>query len=350
MRTMSEIEKSKSLSDRKSDHIELTKRSQVLSSELNCLFDYEPLLSGFPSDDYKLKEVKIGSKTLKAPIWISSMTGGTGESAHVNRNLAKICCEFGLGMGLGSCRSLLESDEYFNDFALRKLLGDSCPFYANIGIAQVSKMLENGDFFKFIELCKKLEVDGFFIHINPLQEWYQPEGDRWKRSPLEMIDEVLEYTYRDNLALCVKEVGQGMGPRSLEQLLVRPVASIEFAAFGGTNFSYLEALRAEDKRINFDQSMCFVGHSASEMLICANRLITNLGQKVRCDSLIISGGIKSYLQGHSLIEASKLPAAYGMAGGFLEVARKGESETRDFVQGQIDGLKMANHFLRVRKE
>jgi isopentenyl-diphosphate delta-isomerase len=347
---MSENENQQTLSDRKSDHIDLTQRSQVLASELNRSFDYEPLLAGFPSKDCKLKEVTIGSKTLKTPLWISSMTGGTGASAHVNRNLAKVCQEFGLGMGLGSCRSLLESDEYFKDFALRKILGDSCPFYANIGIAQVAKMLDAGNFSDFIDLCHKLEVDGLFIHINPLQEWYQPEGDRWERSPLDMIDEVLNFTQKAQLSLCVKEVGQGMGPKSLEQLLIRPLASIEFAAFGGTNFSYLEALRAENSRVNLDLGLCFVGHSAGEMLTSANRLITNLGHKVRCESLIISGGIRSYLQGHSLIESSLLPAAYGMAGAFLEVARKGESETRDFVQEQVDGLKMAGQFLRVRKE
>ena len=45
--------------------------------------------------------------------------GGTEKAGVINRNLARLANEFGLGMGLGSCRNLLYSDEYLADFALR---------------------------------------------------------------------------------------------------------------------------------------------------------------------------------------------------------------------------------------
>jgi isopentenyl-diphosphate delta-isomerase len=270
------------------------------------------------------------------------MTGGTGPARSVNQNLAKICSEFGLGMGLGSCRILLESDEFYDDFDLRKVIGDDLPFFANIGIAQISELLASDkDFARWLDLCQKLKVDGFFIHLNPLQEWHQPEGDRWYRSPLEMIQEVVEKASKVSLTVGVKEVGQGMGPRSIEALLKLPLAVLEFSAYGGTNFSYLEQLRAEKE----ESPLSFVGHSALEMLDCANYVIAQKPQDIACKSVIVSGGIRSSLEGFYLTQKSILPAAYGMASPFLHTATEGEQAVRDFVQKQIRELQMAQSFL-----
>lgn len=345
---MSEQSKNQGLSDRKEDHLNLTDRSQLSAKLINQYFDYEPLLTGFPEEDRELSSVTIAGKKMKAPIWISSMTGGTGKARHVNQNLAKVCREFGLGMGLGSCRPLLDSDEYFNDFALRSVLGDDCPFFANIGIAQVDQLLSSNKFSKFINCCQRLEVDGFFIHLNPLQEWHQAEGDRWYRSPIEMINEVMEQISSTGLKLGVKEVGQGMGPRSLEVLLKLPLACLEFAAFGGTNFSYLEQLRGDSERCENDDQLCFVGHNIHEMLACTNRLMSSKPSEVRLETLIISGGVRSYLEGHYFTELSNIPAVYGMASPFLTMARLGEEQTRNFVREQIEGLKMAKQFLHIK--
>ena len=71
------------------------------------------------------------------------MTGGTALAKTINTNLARACNEFGMGMGLGSCRMLLENEAHFADFDMRDIIGDDLPFYANIGIAQLEQMLEN---------------------------------------------------------------------------------------------------------------------------------------------------------------------------------------------------------------
>lgn len=334
------------LSKRKQDHIDLTSRSQTSVANNNSVidrFDYEPLLSGFPTELSPIKAPIIAGKTLKAPLWVSSMTGGTGPARDINLNLAKICGEFGLGMGLGSCRPLLESDEFFNDFALRPIIGERAPLFANIGVAQVQELMANSTFHNFIDLCQRLQVDGFFIHVNPLQEWHQRNGDRWTISPLDLIDEVLNLIDKTDLVLGVKEVGQGMGPRSLEALLLRPLEVVEFAAFGGTNFSYLEQLRDEKE----PSPLSFVGHSAEEMLDFANSVVAQKGKNIRCQSLIISGGVRSSLEGHYYMTKSLLPAAYGMASPFLQAASKGEQFLRDFVQTQVEELRMATAFLHI---
>lgn len=65
-----------------------------------------------------------------------------GNPAFINAHLARACKDFGMGMGLGSCRALLYSDEYMKDFDIRHLIGDDQPLFANLGIAQVELLLE----------------------------------------------------------------------------------------------------------------------------------------------------------------------------------------------------------------
>ncbi|MCF8058523.1 MAG: hypothetical protein K9K67_04450 [Bacteriovoracaceae bacterium] len=338
---------------RKSHHLDFAKSAQTSEASLNELFDYEPMLSGFPTDDFCFAPLTLGKKTLKAPLWISSMTGGTSAAGPINKNLAKAAGEFGLGLGLGSCRPLLQGDEYFDDFNLRPLIGDGVLF-ANFGVAQLEQELLKDQAKHLLEVCKRLEVDGLFIHVNPLQEWFQDEGDRWFRSPQEIIKEFTEITAiaMPQLILGIKEVGQGMGAKSLRALLDLPITVIEFAAFGGTNFSLLETLR--DKKtnnsndLNKPNELCYVGHTALEMVRIVNNFIDDKSVKTGDKLFIVSGGIRSFLQGYYLTETLKAPACYGMAKPFLEASQGSYEELAQFVQKELDSLKMAHTFLRPR--
>ena len=86
------------MTDRKKDHIELAFRSQVSKIEKDNRFVYEPILSAHPK---QLEPVDFLGKKMNAPIWISSMTGGTSMAKKINYNLATLAGEFGLGMGWG---------------------------------------------------------------------------------------------------------------------------------------------------------------------------------------------------------------------------------------------------------
>lgn len=87
------------------------------------------------------------------------MTGGTAIAGIINKNLAKACGEFGLGMGLGSCRQLLYKDDHIKDFAVRKYIGDQ-PLYANLGIAQLEVLLQEKQLYKVTEMLKSLKPTG----------------------------------------------------------------------------------------------------------------------------------------------------------------------------------------------
>ena len=167
---------------RKQDHINLSFQAQVDAIALDKRFFYEPMLAPHPAPDMDLG-LDFLRKRMDAPIWVSSMTGGAKFAKVINQNLAKAVNEFGLGMGLGSCRNLLYDDKHFADFDVRHSIGDRL-LYANLGIAQIEHELATGSLQKVEELLKKLQVDGLIIHVNPLQEWIQPEGDKITQAPL----------------------------------------------------------------------------------------------------------------------------------------------------------------------
>ncbi len=329
-------------SQRKSDHINLALHSQTLVNELDRRFYYEPMVAGFPSEP--LNSIPFAGKQIKVPIWVSSMTGGHLMSGKINRNLAMACKEFGMGMGLGSCRMLLSEETYFADFDVRSILGDENPLFANLGIAQIEQMVERNETDKLRRLVASLKADGLIVHVNPLQEWVQPEGNTVHYPPSETIEKLLE---KIDFKLIVKEVGQGFGPKSIQKLLKLPLTAIEFGAFGGTNFAKVEIQRSSDIKQELHRPFVNIGVSAEEMIDLINDMVLN-GNKFACNQLIISGGIHNYLDGYYLTQKSLLPSIYAQASAFLKYSQGEYSVLQKFVSTQIEGFKMAQNYLTLR--
>ena len=330
---------------RKRDHIDLAFRSQVVRHELDHRFHYEPLLAAHPAPG-SLPPLSFLNKNLRAPIWVSSMTGGTEWARTINHNLARACKDFGMGMGLGSCRSLLFSDDTLPDFNVRPLIGHDLPLYANLGIAQLEQLIEKGELWRVRQLLDKLQADGLIIHVNPFQEWMQPEGDRFQLSPLETIVAFLDQL--KDVPVVVKEVGQGMGPESLKALFQLPLQAVDFAAGGGTNFAKLELLRSDAARQEIYTQLAHTGHTAEEMVGFTNDIAAELGDAIRCRQVIISGGVQGFLDGYYLIRKLRLNAVYGQASGFLKHARGTYEELYAYVEAQVRGLELAAAYLRVK--
>ena len=327
---------------RKRDHIDLAFKSQI--HDLDSRFYYEPLFSAHPERG-SLKPFSFLNKTFKVPLWVSSMTGGTEKARIINQNLARACRNFGFGMGLGSCRQLLYSDEYFKDFNIRPIIGEGQALFANLGIAQLEVLIDKNEVYLIEKLLEKLKADGLIIHINPLQEWLQPEGDRYKRPPLETIETILNVL---NYPIIVKEVGQGFGYESLKTLLQLPLAAIDFAAAGGTSFSKLELMRGGNEKQELYNPIAHIGHTATEMVDFTNTLVEELGEKMKCRQIIVSGGIQNFLDGFYCIKKLKLPAIYGQASAFLKHAQGDYKDLHHYIEAQIQGLELAEAFFKIR--
>lgn len=323
MKSHQNVPLSEELAERKGAHIELAHRAQTSTTSVDGRFDYEPMFFTHPTPTDLWATTFLGH-ALNYPLWISSMTGGTDFAKKINQNLARLCGEYKLGMGLGSCRSLLHGSERLDEFAVRPFMKDQ-PLFANLGLAQVEELVLQTKEALIHEMVKKLDANGLIIHINPLQEWFQPEGDRYQISPLMTLTRFLE---KSSYPVLVKEVGQGMGPRSLKALLELPLAGIELGAFGGTNFTLLESMRAKESENK--KPFIHVGHTALEMIEMLNEL------PVQKKEFIISGGIKNVLDGYELQTKLKAPSVIGMAQAFLNPAIEG-----------FDALE--KHFLSLRE-
>lgn len=332
------------MQNRKKDHINQAFHARVEKAEADQRFNYEPLLAPHPVG--KPTSFSFAGKTMRLPLWISSMTGGTSQAGIINRNLAQACKEFGLGMGLGSCRILLEDERHIEDFDLRPIMGEEAPFYANLGIAQLEHLIEEKAVDKVSKLVDRLQADGIIIHINPLQEAFQPEGDVFKRPPLDTLQEFLETT---RTRVIVKEVGQGIGPESIKRLLHLPIEAIEFGALGGTNFTLLELLRSEDKELSAFEAFGKIGHTAEEMTHMINKVVSKTNMHI-CNQVIISGGITHILDGYYLQQICKLPSVIGMGSALLKVASGKYEELQSYLQQVEKSYQLATSYLRVRKE
>jgi isopentenyl-diphosphate delta-isomerase len=331
-------------SDRKLEHIKLALDSQTKLTEQDLRFNYEPMLAAHPENSDL--SISFLGKTMRNPIWVSSMTGGTGVAQTINRNIARACREFGMGMGLGSCRKLLFDKTHWDDFNFRDEIGNEQPFWANLGIAQIEELLASKNIQAVGDLVGELRADGLIVHVNPLQEWFQPEGNRLKQSPLQTILQLLDQV---QLKVIVKEVGQGFGPESLRQLLALPIEAIEFGAYGGTNFAKLEMLRDDPQKLEASLPFAFVGQSANQMVNSVNQILKE-NPNPACRQLIISGGIQNALDGYYLTSKSQLPAVFGMASAVLKHASVSYESLATFLENQIQALHLANAFLKINPD
>jgi len=336
------VEADNQASLRKNDHIELAFKSAVTAEKVDNRFYYEPILSAHPDKESTLDH-EIAGRHMSYPLWVSSMTGGTEKASTINHNLAKVCGEFGLGMGLGSCRQLLYEDKRLSEFDLRQYMVDQ-PLFINLGIAQIEELLAQGEEDRINILLTKLQADGLIIHVNPMQEWLQPEGDRYQQSALETIIQLLD---KVDYPVIVKEVGQGFGLKSLEELLKLPIEAIDLAGFGGTNFSMLELIRSDVVRHDSFKNVCQIGHTCEEMVNMINQLKSYNKINIQAKRIIISGGVKGFLDGYYLMQKCQMPSIYAQASGFLRYALDIDA-LRQYVTNQIEGLKMANAFLKIK--
>lgn len=218
---------------------------------------------------------------LRAPLLISSMTGGAQRSAAINRHLAEAAQELGIAMGVGSQRVGLRSG---NDQGLtRELrrLAPDIPLLGNIGAAQ---LLERDGQELARRAVETLQANALIIHLNPLQEAVQAEGDRDWRGVLDAIGLTVQSI---GVPVIVKEVGAGISASVAMALADVGVCVIDVAGSGGTSWAAVEAERASSAA-DHEVAMAFAdwGITTSASLVSVREALPGM-------TLIASGGIRN---------------------------------------------------------
>jgi isopentenyl-diphosphate Delta-isomerase len=178
------------------------------------------------------------NRPLSAPFLVSSMTGGAERARDINHNLAIACEAIGIAFAVGSQRVALETDSDWGINSELRRLAPSIPILANIGAAQLNTGYGVDQARRAVEM---VEADALIIHLNPLQEAVQPEGDRnWcgLTEKIGMLNEAL------HVPLIVKEVGSSISPTIARRLVSLGIDIVDVAGAGGTSWAAVEAQRA----------------------------------------------------------------------------------------------------------
>jgi len=224
---------------RKLEHLQVCLNEDVRSTASTGLGSYRLLHEALP--DMALDEVDTTTTflghTLRAPVLISSMTGGTPIAQQVNRRLARAAQEHGLAMGLGSQRVGIEDPTLMETFRVRDLAPDILLF-ANLGAVQLNAGYGLDECRRAVE---SVGADGLILHLNALQEALQPDGDTDFRGLRDRIAEVVQGL---GVPVMVKEVGWGLHGRTALTLCETGMAALDVAGAGGTSWSEVERHRS----------------------------------------------------------------------------------------------------------
>jgi len=324
------------LERRKSEHLQINLEEDVrshLASGLECYRFEHCALPEMALHDVDVATTFLGRR-LRAPILISSMTGGTAEAIRINRHLAEGAQDTGVALGLGSLRSAIEEPHLLETFRVRSY-APGVLLLANLGAAQLGRGLGAEECMRAVDV---VEADGLILHLNPLQEALQPEGDTDWRGLLARIEQVCR---RLEVPVVVKEVGWGISAAIARSLADAGVAAIDVAGAGGTSWSQVEMHRAPSQR---QRRVCAAfagwGIPTAEALIAVRAALPAM-------PLIASGGLRG---GMDLAKAVALGAdVCGVAGPFLKAAHTSSQAVAELAGELADVLRVAMFCLGIRE-
>ncbi len=276
---------------------------------------------------------ELFGRRLEAPLLVSCMTGGTPAARAINATLAAVAQRRGLAMGLGSGRALIESPGSLATFDVRAEARDVLLF-ANLGAVQLNKGYAIAQCRRLVE---SLRADALVLHLNPLQEALQSEGDTCFRGLLRRIGDLCAEA---DFPIVVKEVGWGIAAEDVRRLFDAGVAAVDVAGAGGTSWSEVERHRlTEPWRARVAAAFASWGIPTARCLIDARRVAPT-------ETLFASGGIRS---GLDVAKAVALGADLaGIAGPFLRAADRGFDDADALARELIETLRIAMFCVAAR--
>jgi isopentenyl-diphosphate delta-isomerase len=265
-----------------------------------------------------------------APIIVSALTGGTEEAEKINAAIATVVEELGIGMGVGSQRAALEDKRLEKTFAVVRKKAPTAFLVANLGGVQLVKGYGVKEVRKAIEM---INADAVAIHLNPLQEAVQPEGETSFQGVLEKIGEIAKEIDKP---VIVKETGAGIAAEDAKRLETIGVSGIDVGGAGGTSFAAVEFYRAKGERNIYHQRL---GDVFWDWGIPTAISLIEVVQTVKIP-VIASGGIRS---GLDVAKALALGASLtSLAQPILQAAVEGGTKkTREVLTMLIEELKNA---------
>ncbi len=277
-----------------------------------------------------LADVELGTaflgQTLRAPLLISSMTGGTERSRVINLRLARAAEAAGIALALGSGRAMLEDPALRATFDVRAA-APGVVLFANLGAVQLNYGIG-------IEAARRLVGElgaaGLYLHLNPLQEALQAGGDTNFRA---LEPKIAALCAALEVPVIAKSVGSGIAPSTAARLVNCGVAAIDVAGAGGTSWALVEGKRAGDpRRERIAQAFGDWGYATPRATAAVRAALPGI-------PLVASGGVRDGVQ---VAKALALGADLaGIALPFLRAAEESEAAVTALADELLTTLRVA---------
>jgi isopentenyl-diphosphate delta-isomerase len=303
--------------DRKVAHIAIIDRDQATDRRRYYFDDIRLTHRALPELDLKDVDPAVDflGKRLSFPLIISSMTGGDHATVRaINRRLAEAAEAEGVAMAVGSQRVMFTHPAARASFDLRRH-APTTVLCANLGAVQLNHGFGLHEAQAAVAI---LQADGLYLHLNPLQEAVQPEGDTDFGGLAERIGALAR---KLTVPVLVKEVGAGLSRADAELLVRQGIRYLDVAGSGGTSWSRIEAHR------HGGASGAALGVLFQDWGIPTPLALKSLNTlKYKAVRLVASGGIRS---GLDMAKAVVLGASLcGLAAPFLKPAQTSAQAVR----------------------
>jgi len=316
--------------NRKAEHIRISLKENVQARRITTGFENVRFVhQALPEvDRNKIRlSTRVFDHKFSAPIFVGAMTGGTQEAKKINMFIAEAVEDLGLGMGVGSQRAAIEDSRLESTYRIIREKAPKAFLVANIGAPQ----LVQGYCVKEAEKAvKMIEADALVIHLNPLQEAIQPEGEASYEGVLQKIEEIAEAL---QIPLIVKETGAGISAEVARKLERVGVKGIDVSGAGGTSWAAVEYFRAKTAGDEFRQRL---GESFWDWGIPTVASLVEVSQSTKL-TVIASGGIRT---GTDVAKAVALGASLvSISTPILRPATKSANEVKEALNFFIEELR-----------
>ena len=282
---------SQEVTRRKVEHVEMALKHDLAAPQAASWADIRLIHQALPEVDLDAVDTSVDflGKRLRAPLFISSLTGGHADVAIINERLARAAQRYGVAMGVGSQRAAIAAPELAATYAITREQAPDAFLIANIGAPQLIPQAHKQPF-SLADVRAAIEMIGanaLAIHLNYLQEAAQPEGDGKARGCLAAIEAVVAAV---SVPVIAKETGAGISRETATALKAAGVRAMDVGGAGGSSMAAMEALRAAERG---DTQTLAIGERFRDWGIPTP--ITLVEASVAGVPLIATGGVRSGL-------------------------------------------------------
>ncbi|HYK85864.1 MAG TPA: type 2 isopentenyl-diphosphate Delta-isomerase [Ktedonobacteraceae bacterium] len=320
---------------RKIEHVSIALGQDVSAAQRANWSDIQFVHQALPEvnlDEIDTSVTFLG-RTLRYPIFISSLTGGHPDVTAINRNLARAAEHYGLALGVGSQRAAIVNPQLAASYAVTREYAPHAFLIANIGAPQLIEQARHPAFTvqDAQQAIAMIGANALAVHMNSLQEAAQPEGDRralGEAAALKALTAQLE------VPVIAKETGAGVCREQALLLRSCGVSAIDVGGAGGSSMSAMEAARSESRG---DERTRNIGLLYRDWGIATPICVVEAG--IANLPLISTGGVRN---GLDIARALALGGTLvGMGFPFLKAASESYEQVCALLETVIAELKVA---------